>query len=52
VLGKEGVNMMNIAKYLESNEAPKEPVTDYLCGEENLYVRGLSGQWYFWKLDL
>ena len=35
---------------LDYPTAPPEPVTDYTAGSENLYLRGLSGRWYFYKI--
>lgn len=41
---------MRKLKILEPTQCPPEPVTDYDKGEENLYLRGLSGVWYMYKI--
>lgn len=35
---------------LEYPTAPPEPVNNYTAGDENLYFRGVSGKWYFYKI--
>lgn len=43
--------MTRTIKIMELSECPPEAVTDYERGEENLYLRGLSGDWYLYKLE-